>query len=351
MKRVISVILLLCLCLTLMAGCKKEDGPLYNYKDLSKYVTVGEVVGLKYKLEVAEVTDKAVTDFVNSELQKNGYGEQQQIKDRAVANGDTVNIDYKGIKDGVAFQGGTATGADLTIGSGQFIPGFEEGLVGAMPGETKNLNLTFPENYHNAELAGAAVVFEVKVNYIKGTVFPELTDTLVAEISDKKTVDEYREYAKSQVLANNQNTAIENANSDIWSQALATMKFNELPKRELEYFKDFVNENYEYIAKQNGMTLDDLIKQAGLTEEQYEQEIATEAEGYAKHYLANYAIARKYDIEITDAEYATALENYAKQQGYASAKEAEGAIDPELLRVSLVAEKVLNYLVENAKEA
>ena len=351
MKRIISVVILVCLCLTLMAGCKKEDGPLYGYKDLSEYVEVGNVIGLKYKLEVAPVTDDAVNSFVNSALKEKGYGEEKEIKEGTVKNGDTVNIDYKGMKDGVAFKGGTAAGADLTIGSGQFIPGFEEGLVGVAVGETKNLDLTFPENYHNADLAGAAVVFEVKVNSIKTTVYPELSDTLVAEISDKTTVAEYLEYAKAQALETNKQTAIKNANDSVWAQAMENLKINKIPDREYKFFEDYAREDYESYAASYGVTLDDLIKQSGLTNEQFEQQIASYAKGYAEFYLANVAIARNQDIEITDKEYATGLENYAKQNNYSSAKEAENSIDTEIFKLSLLSEKVLNYLVENAVEA
>jgi len=351
MKRTISVVLLVCLCLTLMAGCKKEDGPLYSYKDLSEYVEVGNVIGLKYTLEVAPVTDDAVNSFVNSALKEKGYGEEKEITDRAVQNGDTVNIDFVGKKDGVAFEGGTSQGYDLVIGSNSFIEGFEAGLVGATVGETRNLDLKFPENYGKDELNGAAVVFEVKVNSIKATVYPELTDEIVAEISDSKTVAEYLKYANDQVVSANQQTAIKNANDSVWAQAMENLKINKIPDREYKFFEEYAREDYENYAASYGVTLDDLIKQSGLTNEQFEQEIASYAKGYAEFYLANVAIARNQDIEITDAEYATGLENFAKQNNYSSAKEAENSIDTEIFKLSLLAEKVLNYLVENAVEA
>ncbi|MFT4008196.1 MAG: FKBP-type peptidyl-prolyl cis-trans isomerase [Lacrimispora sp.] len=150
-------------------------------------ITLGNYKGIEVTKTPVEVTDEEVDQAVQSALQaKATYVEV----DRAVEDGDKVNIDYVGTKDGVAFDGGTAQGQDLTIGSNQFIDGFEDGLIGAKKGDKVTLNLAFPENYQNTDLAEP--VFEVTVNTISEQQIPEINDAFVQENSDFKTVDEYK---------------------------------------------------------------------------------------------------------------------------------------------------------------
>ena len=347
MKKVISVLVLAVLCLSL-AGCNSEDGPLYSYDDLSEYVEVGKVTGLESDFEVAPVTQDAVDAFINSALSKHGYGESKTITDRAVKNGDTVNIDFEGKKDGVAFEGGTAKGYELVIGSNSFIDGFESGLVGANVGQTLDLNLTFPENYGSADLAGQAVVFTVKVNSIKATVYPELTDTLVDEISDCTTVEEYEEYVNGQVLVNNQDTAVKESESQLWELAAKKAKVKKVPERETEFFEKYLREQEEKNASSGGMSLDAYIEYLGMTEDEFDKQINALAKQYAEYYLINVAIARDQDIDVSDEDYNKAIEQYAADNHYTTVKEAEDAIDGDLFRLSLVADNVLNYIVENA---
>ena len=140
--------------------------------EMDQYIKVGEYKGLDVQEDVQEVTDSDIDIQIQTNLSQNLV--EVEDENAEVKNGDVVNIDYEGKKDGVAFDGGTAEGFDLTIGSGSFIDGFEDGLIGAKKGETRDLNLTFPENYQAEELAGQDVVFTVKINAIKTT--PELTE-------------------------------------------------------------------------------------------------------------------------------------------------------------------------------
>ena len=145
--------------------------------DIDAYVTLNDYKNMKVSVYKPEPTDEDIEQYINSQL-LNGY-----ITDRAVQNGDVANIDYEGKKDGVAFAGGTDKGYDLAIGSGSFIPGFEEQLVGVMPGETVDLDLTFPENYPEPTLAGQPVVFTVTVNGIAETMeYDKITDADLARL-------------------------------------------------------------------------------------------------------------------------------------------------------------------------
>ena len=182
---------LLCLCgltaAVLMTGCAgSTDTTNVNLGS----ATVSEYRGVKINVAAPEVTDDEVDQKIQTNLKQNP---NEVEVDRAAQDGDIVNIDYKGTKDGEAFDGGTAEGQDLTLGSGSMIDGFEDGLVGAKKGETKTLDLTFPENYREESLAGQAVVFEVTVNAVKEKQDAVLDDAFVQRTSDYQTVDEYKE--------------------------------------------------------------------------------------------------------------------------------------------------------------
>ena len=172
----------------LMSGCgDKKD---ISSVDASKYVKLGDYKGLSVSVNDTTVSDKEVEETVSSNL--SAKGTMTAVTGRAVQNGDTVNIDYVGTKDGVAFNGGTAQGYDLVIGSGTFINGFEDGLIGHEIGEKVALNLTFPENYGSAELAGQDVIFDVTINSISENVVPELDDAVAKELDPEvSTKEEY----------------------------------------------------------------------------------------------------------------------------------------------------------------
>ena len=153
-------------------------------------VTLGEYKGVSVKKETTVVSDVEVDARVEEE--RNKQATEIQVEDRAVVEGDTVNLDYAGTVDGVAFAGGTAQDQTLKIGSGSFIPGFEEQMIGMNIGEEKDLQVTFPEKYHAEELAGKAAVFHVKVNSITETQLPALDDDFAKDISEFDTLEEYK---------------------------------------------------------------------------------------------------------------------------------------------------------------
>jgi trigger factor len=162
-----------------------------DYK-VDDYIKLGQYKGVKVTVDQLTVTDDNVNTAIQDDLKANATTEE--VTDRKdVQNGDIVNIDYEGLKDGKAFDGGTSTGYDLTIGSGKFIPGFEDKLIGAKVGEKVSIDLTFPADYQQADLAGQAVVFNVTVNSIKKQVIPELTEEYVKSKTSYDTIDAYKE--------------------------------------------------------------------------------------------------------------------------------------------------------------
>ena len=239
-----------------------ETSAAIYFKDIQvdDYVTLGEYKGLEVLQSKQEVTQQDIDNFIHYTLE--GYSELQPITDRdVVENGDTANIDYEGKKDGVAFDGGTAAGQDLVIGSGTFIPGFEEGLVGVKVGETVELNLTFPEEYHSEELAGQSVVFTVTVNSISRHVDPELTDEFVAGLGIEgiSTVDEFQEYAKKGL----EDQALEDYNYNVKMQVLTLVinnaQIKEPPVELIEKYKNVTNSQMEYQASMYGVDLETFV--------------------------------------------------------------------------------------------
>lgn len=176
----------------IMTGCgAKDEAKTATASDAKAGIVLGEYKNVPVTVVKPSVSDEELDARIETVL--GGYATWDAV-DRAAEEGDRVNIDYKGLKDGVAFEGGTAEGYNLVLGSGSFIDGFEDGLIGAAAGEQRNLNLTFPENYQSEELAGQDVVFEVTVNEVAEKHTPELTEAFVAEnFPDLGTVDAYKE--------------------------------------------------------------------------------------------------------------------------------------------------------------
>ena len=198
MKKRLAGLLALALAVSVLGGCNKAADSMTNsdLKDMkvTSYVTLGHYSNLTVEVEPVDVTQEEWDELTLAVYQSN-VPDEDMIYDRKVENGDTVIIDYVGTKDGVAFDGGTATAQELTIGSGKYIAGFEEGLIGVLPGETVDLNLTFPEDYGVEDLNGAAVVFKVTVNSIYPNL-SEMKDSVVAAmgLEGVSNIEEYKQY-------------------------------------------------------------------------------------------------------------------------------------------------------------
>ena len=349
MKKKIAVIAFIVMVLTLISGCKSKSERPFDY-DLSKYITLGDYIGIEYTYSVEDVTDEVVNSYINSAMAEKGYGEETEVTDRAVQNGDEVNIAFVGRMNGEEFEGGSSESYDLIIGSNSFIEGFEDGLIGVNKGETKVLNLKFPENYGNEELNGKDVEFTVTVNSISTLVYPELTDDIVKEISDCETVDEYITYANDQVKLNNEQQANDKKETEIWKKIVDNVTVSSYPEDELEHFKELVLESYDNSAQsQYGMTYEEFAKTYyGKTLEEMDDEIMQQVKSTVKEYMTIVAIARDQDIEISDQEYQSQAATYATSYGYSNAQEFLDAVDESQFYLSLLVNKVMDFVVENA---
>lgn len=310
-------------------------------------VTLGEYKGLEVVNNLYEVSDEEVNAYMEYMM---AYSELEEVTDRdVVENGDVANIDYEGKKDGVAFEGGTAQGYDLAIGSGSFIPGFEEGLVGVKKGETVDLNLTFPENYSATDLAGAEVVFTVTVNGIYKQ--PELTDKYVAglEIENVATVEEYRVYLKALMEESYAQDAVTEMQSQLLTMITENATVTEVPQELVDKFYDVNMTNMSYTASMYGMDVETFVSAYyGMDAETFEAETLAAAEISANQALVCLKIAEVENIKVTDEEVNAAIEERYAEYGYASADEFREIVVFEEYRDSLWLDKIVNYIFENA---
>ncbi len=261
----------------------------YDY-DLSGFVNLVDYKDVK-------ADDALIEEYIeeSKKMIATQYAENKNITDRPVQNGDTVNIDYVGKYNGVAFEGGTAKGADLEIGSGSFIPGFEEGLIGKTLGETVDLNLKFPDSYHNADLAGKEVVFTVSINKITEVIVPELTDKMVEDLKSDlyNTVDglvaELRVYYTEAIL---------------WEAYAKACEIVKYPEKELNNYIDREKAYFTQVAATYGMTFADYIKAMSYnSEDEFMADLTESVKNGIKTELVIYQTVRKNNITVTDEEY------------------------------------------------
>lgn len=329
-----------------------ETAEMIYFKEINadEYVALGNYKGLEIVSSAQEISDEEVESYINYLLSMSG--ELEEVTDRdVVENGDVANIDYVGKKDGIAFDGGTDTGYDLKIGSGSFIPGFEEGLVGVKKGETVDLNLTFPENYPAEDLAGADVVFTVTVNGIYQAVIPEFSDEFVAslEIENVATMDEYRAYLKSMMEESEKETALQDMQTQLLAMATENAEVSGRPQELVDRFYNININNMTYQAMMYGMDLESFVSAYyGMDAETFEAETVAAAEESAAQALVCLKIAAEENITVTDEEMDAAVEESYAEYGYPSAEEFKAAIDMEEYRDSLLLNKIVDFLVENA---
>lgn len=312
---------------------------------------LGDYKGLEYKKVNTEVTDAEVDEKVKSFLSNH----PEKITDRAIKKGDTANIDYVGKKDGVAFEGGTANGTDLAIGSGSFIAGFEEGLIGKKPGETVDLNLTFPKDYHSEELKGKEVVFTVTINYIVGDVSKELTDEIVKANTEFKTVAEYRADVKKKLEESKKEEAKDSIQRELIDTIVTNSAINSVPKEAEEKFDNQIKDYWNRLATANGIELKDfIVNQLKTTEEEFDKEIRNQAIMSAKRLAVIRAIAEAEKITVSEDEYKEALNNYYENSGAKDSMELsayEEQVGKGNIMDLLLNDKVGAFLIENGKEA
>lgn len=323
-------------------AASSEGKRLVSVKDVSKYVTIGEYKGLELTRTSQSVTDDDVQAEINYNLEDNGT----EVKDGTVENGDTVTINFTGTIDGKEFDGGSAEDYELVVGDGEMIDGFEDGIVGMKSGETKELDLTFPDDYYEESVAGKAVVFKVTLQ--KFTRPAELTDEWVAENTEYKTVDEYRAAVKTQL----EDTAVQTADyelySDAWNEVQAASEIKDYPKEDVDAAKKSYQELNEKYVKDAGMEMADFLKSQGMSEEDYESECQQYAESKVEQNLIVQGIMDAEGLSIDDEETQKLKDDLIKEYGFASIDEMIETYGEQEVNESLALLRVERFIVDNA---
>ena len=310
-------------------------------------VTLGEYKGVAVEKNVEKVTDEAVDARIQNDVER--ASTTQDVTDRAVENGDIVNLDYAGSVDGVAFEGGTAQGQSLTIGSGMFIPGFEEQMVGMNIGEERDLSVKFPEQYHADSLAGKDAVFHVKVNGIQTKVRPELDDDFAADVSEFDTFEAY----KANIVADLEKNAADRAEAnleDALVQKVVDAADCDIPDAMIQDEITTMLREMEMRMMYQGIRFEDYLKYTGQTIEQVSENYKPEAANRVKTQLVLEAVAKAENIVPTDEDVDEAIADQAKRvnRDVEEFKASLSEQQKEYLKETAGIKKVIDFLKANA---
>ena len=307
----------------------------------SDYITLPDDLGLSLSDEANTVTDEDVANYINDNILVN-YTTTNQVTDRAAADGDTVNIDFVGSVDGEEFDGGSAERYDLTLGSGSFIDDFEDQIVGHMPGETFDVNVTFPDDYQATDLAGQDAVFSTTLNYISETVTPELTDDFVKEnlsenlgLNDVATLNSYI----SDMLLFSQQT------NELYSQLSSTLSVQgDAPAALTKYFEDYYLESPYLYAQMYGMSLDEFLQANGYDSAAAYLETSRQyIDGAIQQTLIMQALAEKYGITCPTETLESQFQEYFGSSDTSSYVNYYGE---NYLKMSILNDLVMEHLVD-----
>ena len=306
----------------------------YDY-DISEYMTLGQYKGVEVsKADVDESVEDTISSFLSSNVITN------EITDRAAAEGDVVAIDFEGTMDGEAFEGGTASDQQVKLGGGGLIDDLEQGIVGMKIDEVKTIDVTFPEDYDNTDYAGKDAQFKVTLHSIKEIITPDLTDELVAEKTDFKTVDDYKASLTADARKNL-----------VWGKVVENCTVISYPEKEVKKYYDQMIDYYESYAAYAGMTMSSFITSyMGSSMDAFLTNAAEYAKSQVLKEMIMYSIARAENIEISDADYKELVPSYVEKYGVDSVKELEKQYSKETIKADMMLDKVVAILMDNAQD-
>lgn len=312
-------------------------------------VTLGKYMGVT----VTKIDTSVTEDEVEAELenQRNTNARTVTVTDRPVKEGDTAVIDFEGFVDGVAFAGGKGENHPLEIGSHSFIDTFEDQLVGKNVGDELDVNVTFPEQYQVADLAGKPAVFKVKINEIKAKELPELNDEFAQDVAGVDTLAEYKEELKKNLTEKKENEAKKTKEDEAIQKIIDKSKMD-LPKAMIDtQCETMVNEFAQRIA-QSGLSMDQYLQFSGMTVDQLKEQVRPEAETRIKSSLVLEQIAKEENIEVSDEDINAEIEKMAKAYGMEAdkLKEYMGDSEKESMKRDLAITKAVDLIMENVKE-
>lgn len=312
-------------------------------------VTLGEYKGLKVDKVSTRVTQKEVDEEIEKERERNAR--TVEVTDRAVQDKDQVLLDFEGFVDGEAFEGGKGEKYPLTIGSGAFIPGFEEQLVGAEIGKEIEVNVTFPEDYQAKELAGKAAVFKCTVQEIKVKELPELDDEFASDVSECETLDAYKAEVKKKIKERKEREGKEKKENQAVEGAIANAQMD-IPEPMIELQTKQMADDFARRIMQQGLTVEQYFQFTGMTEEKMMEELRPQAEKQIKTRLVLEAVVAAENIEVSEERLEEELKKMADayQMEVDKLKEFMGENEKKQMKEDIAVQEAVTLLAEAAVE-
>ena len=316
---------------------------------LKPEVTLGEYKGLEVEKFSDEVTQEEVDAKIKEEAEKNAR--KVTVEDRPVQDGDEGILDYEGFVDDVAFEGGKGENYPLVIGSGSFIPGFEEQLIGVSAGTDVEVHVTFPEEYHAEDLKGKDAVFKCKVHEIKAKELPEIDDEFASEVSEFDTLEEYKADVEAKLKEKKTAEGKEKQEDAVVEQAVKNAQY-ELPEAMISTQVSQMAENFSRRIQAQGMTMEQYFQFTGMTAEKMLEEMRPQAVKSIETRLVLEAVAKAENIEVSeerlDEEIAKMAENYHMDAD--KMKEFMGEEEKKQMKEDIAVQEAITFLADNAVE-
>ena len=327
-----------------VVSMSEADGVVLKVKVAVKpEVELGEYAGLTVTKEAKNVNEADVDAEVKRMQDRNG---RLLTREGAAENGDTVDIDFEGFVDGKAFEGGKAEHYSLVLGSGSFIPGFEDQVVGHSAGEEFDVNVKFPEEYGAAELAGKDATFKIKLHEVKYKELPALDDDFAKDVSEYDTLDELKDSIRNNIKTNLDKQAEQKVENDLMDQVIANMKAD-LPDAMVDSRIDELVQDFEYRISQQGLKLADYLKYLGMNIEQFRAQFKEQADKQVKMRLAMEAIVAKEGITASDEEFEEEVKRIADAYKM-EADKVKSIVDAAAVKADLAINKAIDFVKEKA---
>ena len=327
-----------------VVSMSEADGVVLKVKVAGKpEVELGEYAGLTVTKEAKNVNEADVDAEVKRMQDRNG---RLLTREGAAENGDTVDIDFEGFVDGKAFEGGKAEHYSLVLGSGSFIPGFEDQVVGHSAGEEFDVNVKFPEEYGAAELAGKDATFKIKLHEVKYKELPALDDDFAKDVSEYDTLDELKDSIRNNIKTNLDKQAEQKVENDLMDQVIANMKAD-IPDAMVDSRIDELVQDFEYRISQQGLKLADYLKYMGMNIEQFRAQFKEQADKQVKMRLAMEAIVAKEGITASDEEFEEEVKRIADAYKM-EADKVKSIVDAAAVKADLAINKAIDFVKEKA---
>ena len=327
-----------------VVSMSEADGVVLKVKVAVKpEVELGEYAGLTVTKEAKNVNEADVDAEVKRMQDRNG---RLLTREGAAENGDTVDIDFEGFVDGKAFEGGKAEHYSLVLGSGSFIPGFEDQVVGHSAGEEFDVNVKFPEEYGAAELAGKDATFKIKLHEVKYKELPALDDDFAKDVSEYDTLDELKDSIRNNIKTNLDKQAEQKVENDLMDQVIANMKAD-IPDAMFDSRIDELVQDFEYRISQQGLKLADYLKYMGMNIEQFRAQFKEQADKQVKMRLAMEAIVAKEGITASDEEFEEEVKRIADAYKM-EADKVKSIVDAAAVKADLAINKAIDFVKEKA---